>query len=324
MKLFNKISALITALFCVISLCACGSGSGAADGKIKVVCTSYPMYDWVKNIIGDCDSAEASMLFKNGVDIHSYQPSAEDIIRISGCDLLVYNGGVSDKPIEEILKKSADNTEGFSCMENLNGSILAERDDIVTEHEEHEEHEEHDAADEHIWLSLRRAEKLCTALAEKLSELDAQNGDKYRENAGKYVEKLAALDGEYKKACEAASVKTLIFADRFPFLYLADDYGLDCTAAFPGCSSETEASFDTVLKLAQKLKDTGVKYVLTTDNSDKKTAESVISAAGVTDVAILEMNSMQAASDRDIQAGAAYLSIMEDNLGVLKTALGAE
>ena len=209
-------------------------------------------------------------------------------------------------------------------MENLNGSILAEREDIAAEHEVHEEHEDHDAADEHIWLSLRRAEKLCTDLAEKLSELDAKNGDKYRENAGKYVEKLAALDGEYKKACEAASVKTLIFADRFPFLYLAEDYGLDCTAAFPGCSSETEASFDTVLKLAQKLKDTGVKYVLTTDNSDKKTAESVISAAGVSDVAILEMNSMQAVSDRDIQAGAAYLSIMEDNLGVLKTALGAE
>ncbi|MDO5310862.1 MAG: metal ABC transporter substrate-binding protein [Clostridia bacterium] len=321
MKIFNKISVLITALFCVISLCACGSGRGAADGKIKVVCTSYPMYDWVKNIIGDCDSAEVSLLFENGVDIHSYQPSAEDIIRISGCDLLVYNGGVSDKPIEEILKKSADNTEGFSCMENLNGSILAEREDIAAEHEDHEEH---DAVDEHIWLSLRRAEKICTALAEKLSELDAKNGDKYRENAEKYVEKLAALDDEYKKVCEAAPGKTLIFADRFPFLYLADDYGLECTAAFPGCSSETEASFDTVLKLAQKLKDTGVKYVLTTDNSDKKTAEAVISAAGVSDVGILEMNSMQAVSDRDIQAGAAYLSIMEDNLGVLKTALGAE
>ena len=105
MKKLNKILALITALFCVISLCACGSGGGATDEKIKVVCTSYPMYDWVKNIIGDCDSAEVSMLFENGVDIHSFQPSAEDIIRISSSDLLVYNGGVSDKPIEEILKK---------------------------------------------------------------------------------------------------------------------------------------------------------------------------------------------------------------------------
>lgn len=321
MKKLNKILALITALFCVISLCACGSGGGATDEKIKVVCTSYPMYDWVKNIIGDCDSAEVSMLFENGVDIHSFQPSAEDIIRISSSDLLVYNGGVSDKPIEEILKKSADNTEGFSCMENLNGSILAEREDIAAEHEEHEEH---DTEDEHIWLSLQRAEKLCTALAEKLSEVDDKNGDKYRENAAKYVDKLAALDDEYKKVCEAAPDKTIIFADRFPFLYLADDYGLECTAAFPGCSSETEASFETVLKLAQKLKDTGVKYVLTTDNSDKKTAEAVVSAAGVSDVGILEMNSMQAVSDKDIQSGAAYLTIMDENLGVLKTALGVE
>lgn len=321
MKKLNKILALITALCCMISLCACGSGSGAADGKIKVVCTSYPMYDWVKNIIGDCDSAEVSMLFENGVDIHSYQPSAEDIIRISGCDLLVYNGGVSDKPIEEILKQSAGNTEGFSCMKNLNGSILTEREDIAAEHEDHEEH---DAEDEHIWLSLRRAEKLCTALAEKLAELDAENADRYMENAAKYVEKLAALDDEYKKVCEAVSDKTIIFADRFPFLYLADDYGLECTAAFPGCSSETEASFDTVLKLAQKLKDTGVKYVLTTDNSDKKTAKAVISAAGVSDVGILEMNSMQAVSDSEVKSGVTYLSIMEENLGVLKTALGAE
>ena len=323
----KKILALLLALWipaAVLFGCAPQDDS-AASNKLNIVTTIFPAYDWVREILGDeTDRAEITMLLDSGVDLHSYQPTVDDIVKISDCDLFLYVGGESDGWVDDALK-NAPNKERkvIRLLDVLGDSAKAEVTVEGMQEEEHD-HEEEAEYDEHIWLSLKNAQVLVAAISEALQETDPARKDTYAANAAAYVEKLSALDGEYRTAVDSGKYKTLLFGDRFPFRYLADDYGLDYYAAFPGCSAETEASFETVSFLAGKMDALGLPCVLTIESTQHKIAETIVQNTAQKNQQILTMDSMQAVTANDAASGVSYLSIMEKNLSVLKKALGQE
>ena len=505
----KKIIALVLVLALAVSLLAAcgqentiGEANAAAsqdDGKLRIVTTIFPEYDWVREILGDqADRADLTMLLDNGVDLHSYQPTADDIAKIADCDLFLYIGGESDEWVDDALKESTNpNQKVINLMEVLGGTTKTEEampgmqaeeghnhgyshfadsdvqdrtlsdwtgdwqsvypyledgtldqvmerkaengdktaeeyrsyyetgyktdvekividgnantmefvkngvsskaiyqykgyqiydyesgnrgvryffeatggdsgapkyvqfsdhgiapgkaehfhiyagnggfdalseemenwptyypsdmtgDEITEDMLEHEEKE----YDEHVWLSLRNAETLCTAITNALGELDPDHKDVYTANASTYLQKLDQLDQSYQQTVDAAARNTLLFGDRFPFRYLVDDYGLTYYAAFAGCSAESEASFETVSFLAKKVDELALPCVLTIEGTQHKIAETIVQNTKKKDQKVLTMDSMQATTSDDVKAGTTYLSVMEKNLGVLKEAL---
>lgn len=327
MKKFNRwIACCLAAVMCVLCLTAC-SGKTAQDGdkKLKIVTTIFPEYDWVKAILGDeIENVELTMLLDNGVDLHSYQPTAEDIRKISECDLFIYVGGESDAWVEDALKESLnENQRVINLMEVMGENAKEEEVVEGMQAEEHEEaHTDEEVEyDEHVWLSLRNAELECQEIEKQLSALDPENQQVYEENLNSYLAKLQELDGKYQDAVNNSTMHTLLFADRFPFRYMVDDYGLDYYAAFVGCSAETEASFETITFLAGKIDELGLHTVLTIEKSDQKIARTVIENTKNKDQQILAMDSMQSTTSEDVKNGTTYLSTMESNLEILKQAL---
>ena len=509
----KKLKRIFAVFFCLLLAAGILGGCGKAASSsapapsalqsgnkpLKIVTTIFPEYDWVREILGDkADHAEVTMLLDNGVDLHSYQPTADDIIKISDCDLFIYVGGESDGWVEDALKEATNknmkvinlldvlkdtvkteeampgmqaeeghhhgyshfadsdvqdrslsdwdgewqsvypylqegildevmerkaengnktaeeyrayyetgyktdvskitinaenNTmcfvkngveataayqyKGYQIYDYESGSrgvryffeatggsadapkyvqfsdhgiapgkaehfhIYAGNDgfdalseemenwptyypadmtgaEIVEDMLEHEEKE----YDEHVWLSLKNAETLCQAIAEAIETIDPANKEVYAANLDGYVENLASLDAEYQDAVKAATQKTLLFGDRFPFRYLVDDYGLSYYAAFAGCSAESEASFETISFLAKKTDELGLKYVMTIEKSDQKIAKTIIENTQTKDQQILTLDSMQSTTSEDVAAGTTYLTVMENNLNVLKEAL---
>lgn len=302
------------------------------EKHLNIVTTIFPEYDWVREILGDnAGNADLTMLLDNGVDLHSYQPTAQDILKISTCDLFIYVGGESDGWVSDALQEAANkDMKVIDLLDVLDDAVKEE--EIVEgmeageehgdgEYEEHEEEEEGPEYDEHVWLSLRNAKVLCEAITNALTEIDPDHAADYRSNLTSYSEKLDALDAAYQSAVDSASRKTLLFGDRFPFRYLVDDYGLSYYAAFAGCSAETEASFRTITFLADKADELNLTSVLTIESSDQKMAQTIIQNTKEKNQNILTLNSMQSVTSNDVAAGSGYLSIMESNLDVLKEAL---
>ena len=326
----KKITALLLALFMLVAaLAGCGKQNDTNQtDKLSIVTTIFPEYDWVREILGEkADNAEITMLLDNGVDLHSYQPTADDIVKISDCDLFIYVGGESDEWVEDALRNAANrNMKVINLLEVLGDSVKTE--EIVEgmqeeehEHEDAEEHEHEEEADEHVWLSLKNAKMLVRVISKALQELDPDNKDIYAANADAYVKKLSALDTEYQAAVDAASNKTILFGDRFPFRYLVDDYGLRYYAAFVGCSAETEAGFETISFLAKRVDEWKLPCVLTIEGAQHKIAETVVRNTTAKNQRVLTMDSMQSTTSKDVKNGTTYLSVMEKNLSVLKEAL---
>lgn len=308
-------------------LTGCGSTplTEKDSDKLKVVTTIFPEYDWVRQILGDkADDADITMLLDNGVDLHSYQPTADDIVKIADCDLFLYVGGESDGWVDDALAGAANQDRKVINLLDVLGAQVKEEETV-----EGMETEEEDAAadaddpeyDEHVWLSLKNAETLCEAIANALEELDEQNKDIYAANLTAYTDQLAALDAAYQSAVDTGKRKTVLFGDRFPFRYLVDDYGLSYYAAFAGCSAESEASFETVSFLAKKVDALSLPYVLTIEGKQHKIAETIVQNTKAKNQPILTMDSMQATTSEDAANGTTYLGVMENNLGVLKQAL---
>lgn len=272
------------------------------------------------------------MLLDNGVDLHSYQPTADDLIKIAECDLFIYVGGESDGWVESALASTSNPDRAvINLIDTLGDSVKLEEvvegmQETEHDHEEDEDHahdvdEQEAETDEHVWLSLGNAQAVCQKIAEKLGEIDPEHEQAYTQNALAYIDQLAALDAKYQAAVDAANNKTLVFGDRFPFRYLTEDYGLDYYAAFVGCSAETEASFETIRFLAEKTDALGLSHVLTIENPNHKIAETVVANISDKNQQVLSMDSMQSVTSKDVAAGATYLSIMEHNLDVLTQAL---
>ena len=402
MKKFKRIFALF---FCFLIAAGVLSGCGKAvsssevgtsttetEKPLKVVTTIFPEYDWVRQILGErAGNVELTMLLDNGVDLHSYQPTADDIIKISDCDLFVYVGGESDAWVEDALKeatnknmkvinlldvlkdtvKTEEAVPGMQAEEGHNHGVadfadsdVKDRDlsdwngewqsaypyildgtldpvmekkaesgtktaeeykdssamtgaEIADEMLEHEEKE----YDEHVWLSAKNAGTICNAIAAALEEIDPANKEIYAANAKSYQEKLSALDAEYQSAVDNAARKTVLFGDRFPFRYLVDDYGLSYYAAFAGCSAESEASFETISFLAHKVDELNLPCVLTIEGAKHKIAETIVQNTVEKNQKILTLDSMQSTTTTDVENGTTYLSVMEDNLDILKQAL---
>ena len=326
----KKITVLLLALFMLVgALAGCGKQNDTNQtDKLSIVTTIFPEYDWVREILGDkADNAEITMLLDNGVDLHSYQPTADDIVKISDCDLFIYVGGESDEWVEDALRNAANrNMKVINLLEVLGDSVKTE--EIVEgmqeeehEHEDVEEHEHEEEVDEHVWLSLKNAKMLVRVISKALQELDPNNKDIYAANADAYVKKLSALDAEYQTAVDAASNKTILFGDRFPFRYLVDDYGLRYYAAFVGCSTETEAGFETISFLAKRVDELKLPCVLTIEGAQHKIAETIVRNTTAKNQRVLTMDSMQSTTSKDVKNGTTYLSVMEKNLSVLKEVL---
>lgn len=324
----KHIALLLSALLLICSMTGCGTSKPAekpdTSKKLSIVTTIFPEYDWVSQIVGDADSAEIKLLLDKGVDLHSYQPTADDIVKIASCDLFIYVGGESDEWVEDALAEATNkDMKVINLLEALGDSVKEEEviEGMEAEEEEDEAEEEETEYDEHVWLSLNNAQILCNVIADTLAEIDPENAESYRANAASYCDKLIGLDAEYVKAVSEGTKDTLLFADRFPFRYLVDDYGLNYYAAFVGCSAETEASFETILFLANKVDELELSSIMQIESADGRIAETVKQATFSGDQQILTMDSMQSATMNDVKNGTTYLSIMEKNLEVLKEAL---
>ena len=331
----KNISLFVAIVLIISNICACGmtntvdaqTTEQTATKSLKIVTTIFPIYDWVKNILGEkFDKNNVDILLDNSVDLHNYQPTSADIVKISNSDLFIYVGGESDKWVPSVLEQvSNKKLKAISLMEYINADLRPEEEkegmeeDHEEEHEGEEEHEEE--YDEHIWLSLKNAKKLVSAISNVLQELDADNKSIYAENTTQYIDKLQTLDKEYTDMVNNASNKMLIFGDRFPFLYMTKDYGLDYYAAFKGCSAETEASFKTIAFLAQKLDEYNLDYIFTIEGTNHKIAETIIENSNNKDRKILTVNSMQSTTTKDIESVSNYIDIMQKNLDVLKQVL---
>ncbi len=338
----KTIYVFIAAIMMAGILLACGPAGEAnvpSDDGIRIVTTIFPEYDWVMNILGDNPAgADVTMLLDNGVDLHSYQPTADDILKVSTCDMFIYVGGESDEWVEDALKEAVNKDMVVIDLLDVLGDSVKEEEVVEGMQEEEHEHEheegehEHEEGehehgeeeveyDEHVWLSLRNAAVLINRISEALQKIDEKNAGTYKSNTDAYIAKLNELDEQYDDAVSNASVKTLVFGDRFPFRYLTDDYGLSYYAAFVGCSAETEASFETITFLAHKVDELSLGAVMAIEGDDHRIAETIVSNTAGKDQKILVMDSMQSVTAQDVKDGATYLKIMEDNLRVLKEAL---
>lgn len=306
---------LLSALMVLSVLSGCDNKKNNNDNKLKVVTTIFPIYDWVKEVLGDVD-ADVEVLLNNGVDLHSYQPTVDDIAKINNADVFMYVGGESDGRVESVLESNKD-VRVVNLLEVLGDSVKLEEELEGVEHDHEHDHEDEEEYDEHVWLSLRNAKKCIEAIKDVLCELDPTNMDRYKKNAEEYIEKLELLDQKYMEVVSNSKNNTLIFGDRFPFRYLVDDYNLNYYAAFVGCSTESEASFNTITFLAKKLDELGLTSILTIEGNNHKIAETIIKNTENKNQEILILNSMQGS----ILEGDTYLSIMEKNLEVLKKAL---
>ena len=352
MKKFAAFAMFVLAAALTFVACSAESNEKApAQKKVSIVATIYPQYDWLKNVLGDrLDAVNLKLLIKNGTDLHSYKPSAQDIAAIASADMVVYVGGESDEWIEKALKatpkdgrvqvnlmealgdrvKEEEVVEGMQAEEEHHHEHGEEAEEHEHEHHEHaeeHEHEHHEHAeapenDEHIWLSLKNAELLVMNLADALSKVDTAHATEYHMNAALYIAKISALDAQYRAATDSAALKTILFGDRFPFRYLVDDYGIKYFAAFVGCSAESEASFETVAFLAGKMDSLALPAIFTIDGSNGKIARAILDASKKSkETPVLTLNSMQSVTDAQMQSGMDYISIMQSNLEVLKKAI---
>ncbi len=315
--------ALAVLLIVATLLTSFGCSSPKKDERLQIVCSVFPVYDWVRRVTADLEEIEVTLLIQNGTDAHSYQPSAEDLVRIASCDLLVYVGGVSEAWIAQTAQKHPSDERREVSLVDLQGITL--REISAESHEAHDHDHDHETgeADEHLWLSLQNARVAVEAIAEALREMteSEETRERLEENAEKYCAELASLDGEFRSLAAEYPKARVLFADRFPFVYLFEEYGIDYVAAFRGCSTDAEADFDTILRLARVIDEDELAWIVVTETSDASLAQSVRRATQKQNQSIAVMHSLQALTLADAQNGVSYQGVMEENLRTLRIVL---
>lgn len=324
-RFLSFILSLFIVLLTAFSLSSCSSeksNSAIQDNeKISVVTTIFPYYDFTRSIAGD--KADIKLLLSPGSEPHSYDPSPSDIVAIENCDIFIYNGGESDEWVENVL----------DSIENKNMKIMRMMDyvDLLyeqsVEHDEHEHGEEHNHVDEHehgeeydehIWTSVKNAEKLSDAIYYELSACDSANKSIYSSNRDRYISKLKSLDSKFSDIVSNAKRNTVVFGDRFPFLYFVTDYSLYYDCAFPGCSSETEPSISTVTHMIDFTRDNQIPVVFYLEFSNGRVARLISEDTGAK---TMRYSSCHNVTKDEFADGATYISLMEQNANALREAL---
>ena len=344
----NKLLKYTFMLLCCFLLMGCLPLDKETDKK-SIVCTTYAQYNWLQEIIGENNSTfELTLLIKDGADLHSYQPTIQDLAKVSSADLFVYVGGESEQWVSDALKEAKNkNMLVVDMMDVLKERIKEEEhvegmkeerghdhDEDDAEHEEHEvEHEEDEAdheehgqeethsvheIDEHVWTSPLNAVKIVEQIKEELCEIDSENAPDYEENAEAYIAQLKELDREFQDVVDHSKRKLMIFGDRFPFRYFAEAYGLDYYAAFSGCASDTEPSAATMAFLINKVQDENIKTVLKMELSNENIAKAIAEA---TNADVKEFYSCHNLTAEQFADGETYLSLMEKNVETLREVL---
>ena len=365
MKKFIKIRIQFLYLIVFMMLLSAISGCGAfsetqTDGdKITIVTTIFPIYDWVREITDGSENVEITLLLDNGTDLHSFQPTADDLIQIADCDMFLFVGGESDIWVEDALANAANQDMVVISLLDALGDQAKEEEIVEGMEAAHEDGHDHDAHaneidpagedahaevvdpvgedahaeeadpagedkpeyDEHVWLSLKNADYYCGLIAEKLAILDEENSELYAANAQQYRQQLLSLDQEFQAVVDASPIKTILLGDRFPFRYLTEDYGLDYYAAFSGCSADSEASFETITFLAGKVDELDLHTILILESNDGKIAQTIRETTTTKNQQILTMDSLQSVSAEDVANGVTYLSLMKENCRILQQAL---
>ena len=314
MKSITRITALLTAVATALCLCSCASQNEADNKdsqKLKIISTVFPPYDLARQIAGD--NADISILLPPGSESHTYEPTAKEIIEIQNCDIFLYIGGENEQWAEKIISSnksdSVKTVKLIDCVKTLEESDLHE--------EEHEEEHSHET-DEHIWTSPKNEQLMLTAVYDAICEADPENKAVYTKNKDSYNEQLTELDKAYKEAVGNAKNKTIIMADKFPFRYLAEEYGLDFYAAFSSCSDESEPSAAAMTSLISKIKELKIPVVYYLEFSSTKVADTLCSETGASS---LMLHSCHNVSKEDLEKGISYVDLMKQNLENLKTAL---
>lgn len=327
-KFHTRLFSLVLSIFLLLPcLFGCSSPKDQNDpNTFDIICTTFPHYDWMRQIVGNSQGVTLSLLISNGTDPHSYEPTLADIAALNRCDMVVLVGGDSDTWIKEALAQTERQELIQVKLKDLEGVTLQKitsesGSEHAHDHEHNHDGHEHSPYDEHLWLSLRNAAACVRGLTETLATHDPVRAETYRANAARYLRELAALDARYAEAVANSPKRELLFADRFPFVYLTEDYGLHVHAAFEGCTTDTNASFETVVGLAKEIPELGVTKIMVTEASDQKLAEAVIRASGKDGLSILALDSLQSIVKKDIESGVTYLSVMTKNLSVLTEAL---
>ena len=287
--------------------------------NIKIVTTIFPIYDIVRQVLPN-NNYDITLLLDNGIDIHNFSPTANDILNVANCDLFIYIGGESDSWVDRLITTSQNNN--LKTLNLINALKSYVKEEEIVEGMQHEEHEEHEDVekDEHIWLSLRNADKIVDAITNAIIEIDVNQKDKIIEKSNNYKQKINSLDEKYSNILLNKKYNTILFGDRFPFRYFVDDYNIDYYAAFSGCSAEAEASFETVAFLANKIDELNLQHVCAVNGSSHKIATSIINSTKNKNQDIIYFNSMENIFEtNDLNNN--YLKFMEDNLIALSKAL---
>ena len=319
---------LLLISLCAMGFCSCSAGSlySLGDGELEVVVTVFPAFDLAREVGGE--KVRLTLLQDRGTDMHSYTPTGATLEALKTADVFIYIGGVSDEAWVHDAIEASGNEELISlCLIDTVEQIHAETENDWSSHPHshdegeddhssaHGDHAGHDhSGDEHIWLSLRNAVRMVGAIESVFSLADEKNTDYYRGRAGEFCEKLSSLDRSYSELFEGKEIPRVVFADRFPFVYLFHDYHIPYIAAFSGCSTEVSASFETQISLIEAYRDSSLGFILTIEGESKAYARSVASDTGAL---IRSLDSMQSVSRSDIESGVTYLGIMQDNLNVL-------
>jgi len=322
---FCLLLAVLSLLSVSMAFTACGSKTlySEGNGELSVVCTSFPPFDLAREVGGD--RIKITILQDSGADLHNYTPTSATLEALNRADVFIYIGGESDEWIEGAVAASQNENLVLLPLIDVVTPIHAELECDWHEHENEHEHEhshddghDHTHGDEHIWTSLVNAKLMIGAIKDAFCKIDPENADIYAKNAENYVQKLNLLDNEYKEFFESNKIGKMVFADRFPFVYMLHDYQIPYIAAFSGCSTETNSSFSMQIGLIEAVRESDTDCIFVIEGSDKTLAEAISRETGCN---ILSLNSMQSVKRGDIEKGAKYIDIMEQNLNVLKEAI---
>lgn len=313
MQKLKRIIACVLAVCVLCGFAGCGdAGKKEKSDKLSIVCTLFPQYDFVREIVGG--KADVTLLLTPGTDSHSYDPSPADMVKISECDLFVYTGNLMEAWTAQVIETLPESVKVLNVSDGLELSAVKQEDK-----EDIDEHEHEHAADPHVWTNPQNAVKISRRIADMLCEIDPDNTDEYTASANEYIKKLEALDEEIEKAVKAADYKKIVICDRFSMHYFCQRYGIDYIAAFDSCTANTEPSPAVIVEITNEVKENNIPAVFAAELSNRKVADAVAEQTGA---AVLELHSCHNLSAEDFDAGESYLSLMQRNLQNLKIAFG--